>query len=98
VRARTVVALAASLAAALVAVSAVAQSQGGAYRITREVIAGGGSTADGGAFRLVGTVAQYAAAEQAGGGFRLRGGFHAPTGAPSGRIFADSFEGEQITP
>src|SRR5690606_7414441 len=82
---RTAVALAALLAVS----AAAAQSQGGAFRIPREVIAGGGAAAAGGALRLVGTVAQPTAAEQQGGGYRLRGGFHAPAGAPSGRIFAD---------
>ncbi len=97
-RAQTLVAVSGLLAAALVAVTAAAQSQGGSFRITREVIAGGGGDAGGGSFQLVGTVAQYAAADQAGGSFRLRGGFHAPHGGTSDGIFADSFEGTESTP
>ena len=91
---RTAVALAALLAVG----AAAAESQGGAFRMTREVVAGGGAAATGGALRLVGTIAQPSAAEQQGGSYRLRGGFHVPTGGTSGRIFADGFEGQGTPP
>ena len=78
--------------AAAVAGSALAQSSGGDFAITRQVIAGGGTSAQGGDFGLAGTAAQAAPGVSSGGAFTVRGGFHVP--APRGDpLFSDGFEG-----
>jgi len=71
---------------------ALAQSAGGDFAITRQVIAGGGSSAQGGDFGVAATAAQAAAGISSGGEFTVSGGFHVP--APRGDpLFSDGFEG-----
>jgi len=81
------------LATALVGGAADAQSSGGTYRITREVIAAGGVRASGGSYDAITTSGQAASGVQSGGAYVLRGGFHVPaaTALGGGRIFADGF-------
>ncbi len=71
---------------------ALAQSSGGDFAITRQVIAGGGTSAQGGDFGLAATAAQSAPGISSGGDFTVSGGFHVP--APRGDpLFSDGFEG-----
>lgn len=76
--------------------TALAQSAGGDFAITREVVAGGGGRATGGSFIATTTTAQPVAALSSGGDFVLSGGFQVPAGPapPLGPdIFRDGFEG-----
>lgn len=71
---------------------ALAQSTGGDFAITRQVIAGGGSSAQGGEFGVAATAAQPAVGISSGGDYTLSGGFHVPV--PRGDpLFSDGFEG-----
>lgn len=71
---------------------ALAQSAGGDFAITRQVVAGGGASAQGGDFGLAATAAQSTLGISSGGDFTVRGGFHVP--APRGDpLFSDGFEG-----
>ena len=98
---RHIVLFALVLCGSTLACLASAQSTGGEFAITRDVIAGGGARATGGDFSVVSTVAQPASGPApggmaSGGVFTLRGGFHLPTGEapPLGNdIFNDGFEG-----
>lgn len=78
--------------AAAIAGSALAQSAGGDFAITREVIAGGGGSAQGGDFGVAATAAQPATGVSSGGDFTVRGGFHVPV-ARGDPLFSDGFEG-----
>jgi hypothetical protein len=70
-----------------------AQSAGGRFTITKEVIGGGGGRHEAGPVTLTSTVAQPAAATHAGGRFRLSGGFHQPrTATREDSIFRNGFE------
>jgi hypothetical protein len=78
------------LMAASVAVSHVnAQSSGGAFSISRSVVAPAMSSS-GGAFSITATVGQPAIDQSSAGAFQLKSGFAAIT--PSDLIFANSFE------
>jgi len=78
--------------AAAAAGNVLAQSAGGDFAITRQVIAGGGTSAQGGGFGLAGTAAQATPGVSGGGDFTVRGGFHVPV--PRGDpLFSDGFEG-----
>ena len=71
---------------------ALAQSAGGDFAITRQVIAGGGASAQGGDFGVAATAAQATAGTSSGGEYTLIGGFHVPV--PRGDpLFSDGFEG-----
>ena len=71
---------------------ALAQSAGGDFAITRQVIAGGGTSAQGGDFGVAATAAQPARGTSSGGDVTVRGGFHVPV--PRGdTLFSDGFEG-----
>jgi hypothetical protein len=75
------------------AMHAGAQSSGGAYRIERSVIAGGGSTIGGGAFEMRGTVGQNAISSSSSSNYRFDAGFWPPAaGATTDRIFANGFD------
>ena len=83
----------ASFVFGVLSITAVAQS-GGAFVITKSVIAGGGGQSAAGGFLLDGTVGQsMAGTRSTGGTFELGGGFWgggataAPTVSVSGRVF-----------
>jgi hypothetical protein len=79
--------------AAAASLAAEAQSSGGAYRIDRVVIAGGGSPMSGGAYQVSGTFGQAATTTLAAGGYRMFDGFWSPESlAASDRIFANGFD------
>lgn len=71
---------------------AVAQSSGGDFATTRQVIAGGGNAASGAGFTVVTTAGQPSVELAAGGPFVVRGGFHVPAELTD-TLFSDSFEG-----
>lgn len=71
---------------------AVAQSSGGEFAITRQVIAGGGNAASGAGFTAVSTAGQPSVEVAVGGPFVVRGGFHVPAELTD-TLFSDSFEG-----
>jgi hypothetical protein len=73
---------------------AFAQSSGGTFTITKQVIASGGEV-QGAPYAAVVTMGQAVAGMQSGGTFQLIGGFHAPAVAPpptDDAVFKDSFE------
>jgi hypothetical protein len=75
--------------------AAFAQSSGGAFTITKQVIAGGGGEVQGAPYTAVVTIGQALAGTQSGGTFQLIGGFHAPAVAlppTDDAVFKDSFE------
>ena len=75
--------------------TAIAQSSGGDFALTRDVIAAGGGQAAGGDFAIVGTTAQAVPGIAQGGDSTLRGGFHLPAAdtPPQGSdIFSNGFE------
>jgi len=80
-----------SLATACVG-TAVAQSTGGDFTITRQVVAGGGSAASGDGLTAVVTAGQPSVDVATGGPFAVRGGFHAPAEITDA-VFSDGFEG-----
>jgi CSLREA domain-containing protein len=61
--------------------SALAQPQGGAYQLTRSVVAGGGGASGAEAQRLEGTIGQATAATSTGGGYAVASGFFSAGGA-----------------
>ena len=72
---------------------ALAQSSGGSYAISRQVIGGGGARATGGVYVLVGTAAQATAGSTDTATLRLTSGFHAPASEPlPAAIFRSGFE------
>ena len=71
--------------------SALAQSSGGDFTITRQVVAGGGSAASGDGFTAVATPGQLSVDPATGGRFVVRSGFHVPADVDS--LFSDGFEG-----
>ena len=77
-----------------VSVSAIAQSSGGDFVITKHTIDGGGGTSDGGDFSVTGTVGQPDASTtpMTGEGFSVSGGFWPKGGELPELIFSDSFE------
>jgi hypothetical protein len=79
--------------AGVASLAAEAQSSGGAYRIDRVVIAGGGSPMSGGPYQVSGTFGQAATATLAASGYRMFDGFWSPDSlATSDRIFANGFD------
>jgi hypothetical protein len=68
----------------------IAQSNGGAFDISRSTVAPAGTRVSGGAFALTATIGQPATAQIAAGTYQLTGGFAA--GGPSDNIFANGFE------
>lgn len=81
--------VAALLVCGTFAISASAQSGGGAYRIGRSAIASGGATLSGGAYRLSGTIGQAQTATLSASSCRFYAGFWAPV---SDGIFANGFD------
>ena len=79
-----------SLAAAC-AGTALAQSSGGDFTITRQVVSGGGSAASGDGLTVVATAGQASVGLATGDPFAVRGGFHVP--AEIDALFSDGFEG-----
>lgn len=78
--------------AAVAGGGSLAQSAGGDFAITRQVIAGGGASASAGDFGVVGTAGQSAPGISSGGDFTIRGGFHVPADRDDA-LFSDGFEG-----
>lgn len=72
--------------------TALAQSSGGDFAITRQVIAGGGASASGGGFAAAATNGQASVDVATGGAFAVRGGFHVPADL-NDPLFSDGFEG-----
>jgi hypothetical protein len=83
--------LAPLVAVSICAMSAGAQPSGGAYRIERGVIAGGGGSLSGGTFQLRGTFGQSTTAPLTGSGYGFYGGFWPPNFLGD-RIYADAFD------
>ena len=71
--------------------TAVAQSSGGDFTITRQVVSGGGSVASGDGITAVATAGQASVDVATGGEFAVRSGFHVP--AEIDAVFSDGFEG-----
>lgn len=71
-----------------------AQSSGGSYALTRQLIASGGSRAVNGGAILTGSIGQSATAVATGGSFELSGGFHVrASGDPlPDALFRNGFE------
>lgn len=66
---------------------------GGVYELTKQVIAGGGSSVSGGSYALVGTVGQSSVTPVTGGAYQITGGFHGPAaGPPFDLIFRSGFD------
>ncbi len=79
------------------ALTAFAQSSGGAFELRRNVVAGGGGRAAGVSFALTGTIAQHEAAPPSTGStFALSPGFWAgapaATQPPPDALFSNGFE------
>lgn len=72
--------------------TALAETSGADFAITRQVIASGGSSAGGGAFATVTTSGQASVDVASGGAFILRGGFHVPADL-NDPLFSNGFEG-----
>jgi len=67
---------------------------GGAFRIDRSTLDGGGGRSQGGVFSLQGTIGQPDAARSSGGAYVLAGGFWSMSAgpAPSDAVFSNGFE------
>ena len=76
--------------AGVFATHAGAQSSGGAYRVDRVVVAGGGGTTGAAPYELLGTFGQSATTTLSAAGYRLDGGFWAAGLADP--LFVDGFE------
>jgi hypothetical protein len=80
-----------SLLVLLPELTALGQSSGGPYTLTRESIDGGTGRASGGIFELRGTLGQPDAAPMRGGVFALNGGFHRAA-LQADAVFKNGFE------
>lgn len=92
---RTILRRIASLALCCLGIgTASAQSSGGAFVITKQVISSGSGQVRGAPFKAEVTLAQSAPGVQSGGTFQLVGGFHTPVAAAAApdAVFKDSFE------
>lgn len=65
---------------------------GGAYRISKQALAGGGARSTGGSYVLVATVGQTVAGQTDGDGALIQQGFHVAAAPRPDQLFNDSFE------
>lgn len=98
-RSKVRIALVAAVVIGLALSTAVPGQSGGAYRIDKSTVDGGGGRSSQGNYALDGTIGQADAGpvpggEMSGGAFRLQGGYWPDTEAPTGdSVFSDGFEG-----